>query len=341
MLSVYTPAKINLFLNIRGRRPDGFHEISSVMQAIGLWDRLDVTPRLASEALPPEAAPGLRLTCNWPELTETAADNLITKAYQLFWAETRLPRLALNVHLEKGIPLQAGLGGGSSDAAAMLMILNQLTLADLPDETLRDMAARLSSDASFFINGGRALADGRGERIQSLPSVPENEERPLIIVKPRQWGMDTATAYRLYAERGQYEVCDPTPLLEAMAQPFITSSGKRTGVPAWNALLLNDFESVLFPAYPVLAQMVRNLQTAGIHRPLLSGSGTAMLGFLDADPAAFNASMRQTLLHAFPPEQFHIFRTTTWSKGVIQVGEQTDGLRSPSRQKLPPLSANR
>lgn len=328
MLSVYTPAKVNLFLNIRGRRPDGFHEIASVMQAIGLWDRLDVTPRLASDAASVETVPGLRFTCNLPELADAASSNLVVKAYQLFWTETRLPRLSLNVHLEKGIPLQAGLGGGSSDAAAMLLILNQLALADLPEATLREMAARLSSDAPFFISGGRALVGGRGEMIHPLPTVDAGAEWPLIIVKPRQWGMNTAAAYRLYAERGEYDVHDPAPLLEALARTASgTSSGQTVSPPSWESLLLSDFESVLFPAYPILAQMARNLQAAGVRRPLLSGSGTAMLGFLSPDPDAFNTATRQTLLHAFPPDRFHIFRTATWSKGIIQVDGQAGGLR--------------
>lgn len=374
MLSVYTPAKVNLFLNIRNPRPDGYHEISSVMQAIGLWDRLDVTPILGDIANVPDViAPGIHFSCNLMDLIRRPEENLVVKAYQLFWQETGLKPLPLHVYLEKGIPLEAGLGGGSSDAAAMLIILNHLSLAGLSEEELRKMGAKLGSDVPFFIRGGRALVTGYGDQVEPLPDT--GGESSLVLIKPRQFGIATSDAYRIYDEQARYDHVDPTPLLNALsnknslplpealsetsqhedengsddghepepaldraehqvASEVTSEANDVFAPPAWDAHLLNDFESVLFPSYPGLSGMARKMRAAGIRRPLLSGSGAAMLGFVESDLTHFRAHIRPALLQAFPPEQFQIFRTATWSGGIIQVS----GSFSPSLEDTAPTA---
>ena len=198
MLSVLTPAKINLFLNVRRPRRDGFHEIVSVMQAVQLWDRLDVSPTLSGK-------PDIAFTCNIPQMEVEAASNLVVRAYELFWQVTGLPQLGLNVHLEKNIPTQAGLGGGSSDAAAMLLVLNHLSMARLSTSQLRSIGATLGSDVPFFITGGTALVKGRGEFVQPL-SQEANVGRnlfPVVIIKPKRLNISNLGAWkrvRLWAE---------------------------------------------------------------------------------------------------------------------------------------------
>jgi 4-diphosphocytidyl-2-C-methyl-D-erythritol kinase len=305
MLSVQTPAKINLFLNIRTRRPDGFHEILSVMQAVRLWDRLDVTAR-------DDERNTLFVSCNVPALERNLEHNLVAKAYNLFWEMTGLPPLGLKVHLEKGIPLQAGLGGGSSDAAAMLIILNHLSHAGLSDEQLCMVGGKLGSDIPFFIRGGLAIATGRGERIEPMPGTMLDEELPLVIIKPHALNIDTALAYHRFASGARYEYRSPDHILTAITEGK-PKRRMRDELP-FEAYLFNDFEKVLFMECPILDQMARRMKDLGVRRPLLSGSGSAMVGFIDADHAA-----RKAIMDAFPKQQFDVLWTKTYAGGPVQM----------------------
>lgn len=306
MLSVQTPAKINLFLNIRSRRSDGYHDICSVMQAVRLWDRLEVTPR-------DDERRALFFSCNVPSLEQNIKDNLIVKAYKLFWEETKLPKLGLKVHLEKEIPIQAGLGGGSSDAAAMLVILNHLTHAGLSDDELRTMGAKLGSDVPFFISGGLALVSGRGETVEPLPESM-SEELSLVIIKPHALNIDTAMAYHRFATGSRYETRSPDHILTALKEG--KQKRRLRDEVDLESYLLNDFEKVLFLEYPMLGQMAKKMKEAGIRRPLLSGSGSAMIGFTEAGHAT-----RKALLAAFPKNQFDLLWTKTYAGGPVQTNE--------------------
>jgi 4-diphosphocytidyl-2-C-methyl-D-erythritol kinase len=306
MLSVQTPAKINLFLNIRARRPDGFHEICSVMQAVRLWDRLDVTPR-------EDERRNIFFSCNVPALDQSPKDNLVVKAYRLFFEETGQPKLGLKVHLEKGIPLQAGLGGGSSDAAAMLIILNHLSHGGLSDDELRQLGAKLGSDVPFFISGGLALVTGRGETVEPLP-VNMAEELSLVIIKPHALNIETALAYHRYATGARCESRSPDHILTALKEG--KQKRRLRDEVDLESYLLNDFEKVLFLEYPMLGQIARKMKEAGIRRPMLSGSGSAMLGLTEAGHAT-----RKALMDAFPKNQFDLYWTKTYAGGPIQVNE--------------------
>ena len=303
MLSVQTPAKVNLFLNIRPRRSDGYHVICSVIQAVRLWDRLDVTPRQ-------DERPDIQFSCNIPALEYRAKDNLVVKAYRLFWEKTGLPPLGLKVHLQKEIPIQAGLGGGSSNAAAMLGILNHLSHAGLSLEQLRLIASELGSDVPFFISGGTALASGRGEVIEPLP-VNFAEELSLVIIKPLNLSIDTSLAYHRFASAGRYESRSPEQLLKALQAG---DQNKRQEDIDLEACLLNDFERVLFPEYPMLSQMAKRMREAGIRRPMLSGSGSAMFGFAESSHAT-----RRALQEVFPKDLYEIFWTQTYPGGPMQI----------------------
>jgi 4-diphosphocytidyl-2-C-methyl-D-erythritol kinase len=304
MLSVQTPAKINLFLNIRPRRPDGYHEICSIIQAIRLWDRLDVTPR-------DDERPDIQLSCNVPALEYRAKDNLVVKAYRLFWDTTGLPPLGLNVHLEKEIPMQAGLGGGSSNAAAMLVILNHLACAGLSSARLMEMASKLGSDVPFFIEGGIARVSGRGEMVEPLPSNLA-EEMSLVIIKPLSLNIDTALAYHRFASGARYEERSPEHLLLALKEG--KQKRRLRDEVELESYLLNDFERVLFMEYPVLSQMAKKMREAGIRRPLLSGSGSAMFGFTEA-----SHTVRKAIAEAFPAKQYDVFWTQTYQGGPRQI----------------------
>lgn len=314
MLSVQTPAKVNLFLNIRPRLADGYHELCSVMQAIRLWDRLDVSPLFEGK---PQT---IKFTCNVPELEYRAKDNLVVKAYRLFWDETGLPPLNLKIHLQKEIPTQAGLGGGSSDAAAMLLILNHLTHAHLTDDALRTLATKLGSDVPFFIKGGLALVSGKGEVVEPLPTSMV-EEMGLVVVKPRNLNIDTSMAYHRFATGGRYETRSPEHILMALKEG--KQKRRLRDEVDLESYLLNDFEKVLFPEYPLLGQMARKLKEAGIRRPLLTGSGSAMIGFTEG-----GHTVRKAINEAFPPAGFDVFWTRTYAGGPMQT------TTSPATQEL-------
>lgn len=299
MLSVKTPAKVNLFLNVRPRQKDGYHEICSIMQAIGLWDRLDVSPNSSGT---------LHFECNWPSLSENPNQNLVVKAYHLFWKATNIQPMGLNIFLHKTIPTQAGLGGGSSDAAAMLQILNHLSFANLSIDALQALAAQLGADVPFFITGGLAVATGTGTNIDPLPKklVPIY---PMVIVKPRFLNIDTTFAYQQFVDKQCYKRCEPDHFLLALMQ------NKKSHQPICpEDYLMNDFERVILPAYPILNQLRYAMKQLGVQHPLLSGSGSAMFGFVTP-----TENMTQAFAVTFPEEHYDVFWTQPVENGIMQV----------------------
>lgn len=294
MYSLKTPAKINLFLSLRGQRADGYHEVCFVMQSVALFDTLTLTPEPDS--------PGIRFTCSQPGITDNPDDNLVVKAYHSFFQVAGIPPMGMSVHLEKHIPVQAGLGGGSSDAAAMLRLLNDLPQQVLSFDSLSAIAAALGSDVPFFLSGGTALATGRGEIItpleHPLPTLP------LLMIKPRRFGISTPIAYQAIRDHAQYQTLAVEPFLEHL--PRIQSS--RDLAP----FLANDFETVLFQRYPALDEIRQQMLALGIQRPLLSGSGPAMIGFYEPD-----VNLRATVASQFPDSAFEVFWSETLSSPRI------------------------
>jgi 4-diphosphocytidyl-2-C-methyl-D-erythritol kinase len=271
-------AKINLFLNLLGLRPEGFHDVRFLMQTVDLADVLDITV----------VGPGLQIdfTCSLPELSGT--DNLVVEAYQAFYRHVSQEPQALKVFLQKNIPVQAGLGGGSSDAAAMLMTLNQIHHGVLCQEDLMTLAAQLGSDVPFFMVGGTCLASGRGEKIVPLPSLPAYE---LLIVKPTGFGIPTPLAYEMVRKAGNYQELD-----FSLWQNFLEAVKKLEILPT--SLLQNDFEAPIFASYPQLAIAKQQLSAFG--DVLLSGSGPSLFVLLKAPSAIYQAQIEAL----FPPSDW-------------------------------------
>ena len=252
-------AKINLTLDVGSRRPDGYHDIRSVMQTLALHDT--VTATLAS-------APGVFLTVTGEEAGGVPADetNLVHKA------AVRLQKIAaargimagsrsgLEIGLHKRIPSQAGLGGGSSDAAATLQAVTALFGLGLSNARLCGIGAALGADVPFFLTGGTALAEGLGEQMTPLP--PLNPNWPLVIVKPSA-GVSTAAAYAA--------------LDAAPNRRFGDATERRL---SGGQALSNDFESVILPLYPEVASayalLSQTAETGESFTPLLCGSGAAL-----------------------------------------------------------------
>jgi 4-diphosphocytidyl-2-C-methyl-D-erythritol kinase len=278
-LDIKAHAKVNLFLNLLGPRPDSFHEVRFVMQGLELADVLTLT--VMGEGLM------FHLTCSDPELA--TADNLVFKAYHLFYEDSGLNPMAIQVHLEKHIPVAAGLGGGSSDAAVMLAALNVLHQSPLNGEALHFLASQLGSDVPFFLEGGTCVATGRGQVITPRPALPSLD---LVLVKPRTYGISTAKAYHLVWEAKKYQELDFTPW-ETLLQTQAISPH------ALAPLLHNDFEAVLFPYYPDLARAKELMLEAG-----LSGALLSLFGLLDQPETQW-----PRLQHHFPKIDWQLIRT--------------------------------
>jgi 4-diphosphocytidyl-2-C-methyl-D-erythritol kinase len=245
MLVLNSPAKINLFLRVLQKRPDGYHEIASLFQTVSLCDRIHF--RLSDEDL---------LTCNDINIP-LGPTNLIWKAVDLFRRLTG-KITPLNIHLEKKIPIEAGLGGGSGNAATTLWALNQLFGCAEEESTLTHWAAQIGSDIPFFFSHGTAYCTGRGEHVRDLPALPPQK---LHLIKPRH-GLSTALVYN-NLQPVQLEQRNPQSILELF---FL-------GKPVY----FNDLESSSFALMPTLASLKQKLLTLQAGPVLMSGSGTAFI----------------------------------------------------------------
>lgn len=248
-------AKVNLTLAVGEKRLDGYHEVVSVMQRVSLCDTLTAE----------QTREGITLTCSDPALP-SGKENLTHRAASLFFRETGIAGGAA-LTLEKRIPSQAGLGGGSSDAASALLALRKLYAPALSDTELETMAAALGSDVPFFIRGGTQLATGRGERLTPLPRLADGW---FVIVKPTE-SFSTPAMYRRLDE-----------LPPACTPPLPPLQG---GLPALASGLFNRFEAAI-PAGSAVWDIKAQLAAYGALASLLSGSGSAVFGLFDTETAA-------------------------------------------------------
>lgn len=277
MLRLFSPAKVNLFLRIVSKRADGYHNLSSVFQTISLGDTLIIEPHTEDV-----------LTCTDSHLP-TDASNLVLKSIELFRRKTGSNQ-AFKVHLIKRIPTQAGLGGGSSNAATMLWACNQLTEANLPLDTLRQWSAEIGSDIPFFFSQGTAYCTGRGECVYHLPALAA---RPLWIVKPSE-GLSTPEVYR----RLNFTSLVSEKILQRDLDAFLSGS----------LSYFNDLEKPAFEIKPELKQLKMRLLEGGFETVLLSGSGSAFFclghGTLptDLDLTIFPAQFLNRSLFSWYPE---------------------------------------
>ena len=262
-----TCAKINWLLEVLHRRPDGYHEVRTVIQTIDLCDTLELHP--AAELCLEACGDGLPA----PE------ENLVMKAAHLL-REQAAGSPGARMRLSKAIPVAAGLGGGSSDAAAALRGLNELWGLALPREALEDMAARLGSDVPFFIRGGTALAEGRGERVTPLTDAPLREL--VIAVPPLPLANKTQRMYSLLTPADYTDGSATGRLVDAI----------RRGKPVEDSHLFNVFDRPAFRAFPELERLRQALLAAGARSVHLAGSGPALFAL------AADATKRERLTRA-------------------------------------------
>jgi len=262
-LSGPAPAKINLGLRVLNRRSDGYHEVRTVFQTISLADQLTVTYDRRSNG---EVA----LECD--EASLAAKDNLVVRATESLLRVGGWPG-SVRIELKKCIPAGAGLGGGSSDAAAVLLALRRLLKPRPHPVMLAEVAARLGSDVPFFLQGGTAVGLGRGEEVYPLPDQPR---RWLVVVAPKIF-VSTAEAYRtLGKSRARLTAAERQLIINGFQASIAASEESGALDPA--KLPVNDFESVVFQQFPVLRKWKKRLIEAGALGAMMSGSGSAVFG---------------------------------------------------------------
>jgi 4-diphosphocytidyl-2-C-methyl-D-erythritol kinase len=276
-------AKVNYALEVRGLRGDGYHEISSVLQSVSLADELEIE----------RSRGGFELSFE-PEGVEIGPveENTVYKAWALLW-ETSGHELPTRIRLHKKIPAGAGLGGGSADAAAVLVGMNELFDLGLDAEQLRKIGARIGADVPFCLSGGTALAQGVGEILTPLPAPPAHR---LLIAKPER-GADTGGIYRTYNERDSGGIASADQVVAALRSGNLTELAGALG---------NDLEPVTTGLVPEVAAHKREMLRAGALGAAMTGTGTAIYGIFDAEsgdsPAAVG-SLRAPFLGVFEPAE--------------------------------------
>ncbi|ACX76024.1 4-diphosphocytidyl-2C-methyl-D-erythritol kinase [Fibrobacter succinogenes subsp. succinogenes S85] len=282
----YAPAKINLFLDVIRKREDGYHDLGTVFQTIDAGDTVEATLREDGE---------LHLTYNEPQNYPLESD-LVFKAAKAL-KEFAKCNLGADIHLTKVMPLGAGLGGGSADAAATLRLLNRLWNLNLPFETLESIGARLGADVPFLVRGGTAFAEGIGERLTFVEPLDLPEGAALLIATPLD-SVPTKDAYAGVPKSGpdrweQYKAAWKSQVRvalcgEPVAEPV---SANDTFVLLVNPdLCFNAFEISVFPTHPLVAEMKQKFIELGADVALMSGSGASVFGIFKTKELAEKAA---------------------------------------------------
>ena len=249
-ITLTAPAKVNFRLDVLRKRLDGYHELRMIMQCIDLCDEIDM---IASPGT------GISLSCEGSPFIPSDSSNLVWRAAAAILKESRQDA-AVKIHLRKRIPVAAGLGGGSSDAAAVLLGLNSLLESQLTDDQLRRIALNLGADVPFFISREPAMAEGVGEILTPLEAIPKLW---LLLINP---GIHIPTPWA-------YKNLGLTTEKVAVKLPFLYKSAADVC-----AILANDLEPVAVRRYPVINDVKERLIANGALGSLMSGSGSSVFG---------------------------------------------------------------
>ena len=260
---VFPCAKINLGLNIVSKREDGYHNLETVFYPIPLYDALEI--KYMDEKFPSDTACDLKVTGNAVDCDEQK--NVVVKAYHILAADYQLQRI--HTHLYKHIPSQAGLGGGSSDAAFMIRLLDERFRLNIGNPEMERYAARLGADCAFFIEAEPAYAEGIGDVLMPADGPDGNlHGYYLCVVKP-DVAVSTKEAYSAITPKKPAKNCR-----DIVRQPIET----------WKEELVNDFEEPIFKMHPELAAIKLKLYDQGAAYASMSGSGSALYGIFKEEP---------------------------------------------------------
>jgi 4-diphosphocytidyl-2-C-methyl-D-erythritol kinase len=307
--SLIAPAKINLYLEIIGTRPDGYHELAMILQSIDLSDQIDIHPASTGN---------IRVYCNHPQVP-TDQTNLVYKAAELMAKE--FPKAYSNfggvdITVKKNIPVSAGLAGGSTNAAAVLMGMDLLWDLGLTQLELEELGASLGSDVPFCIAGGTAIATGRGEQLAPLQSL---DNLHIVLAKYRSLEVSTPWAYKTYRQQFGINYIQDTEGFAARAKAFHSEAmvkailNQNTEKIAQE--LHNDLEKVVLPAYPQVLQL-RELfaRQTGVLGTMMSGSGPSVFAIVESQSQA--EIVKQQIREAIPDQDLELFVTRTIKHGI-------------------------
>ncbi len=263
-MTIFPCAKVNLGLNVVSRRPDGYHNLETVFYPIPLYDALEVHRMDAN--FPTEVNCDLKVT--GMEIDSREADNLVVRAYQLLAKDFELPRV--HTHLFKQIPSQAGLGGGSSDAAFMIRLLDEHFHINMGNPMMEEYAARLGADCAFFITAEPAFAQGIGNELEPVSAEDFSlAGMYMVLVKP-DVAVSTREAYSKIVPRKPQKSCR-----DIVLQP----------VETWREELINDFEESIFAIHPEIGEIKENLYKNGAIYAQMTGSGSCVFALFHGVPS--------------------------------------------------------
>jgi 4-diphosphocytidyl-2-C-methyl-D-erythritol kinase len=269
---IFSNAKINIGLHILRKRDDGFHDISTLMVPVPFNDIIEINPAKPTGS-------GFSMNQSGTTVPGNIEDNLCYKSWELFCRERGMTHV--QVHLHKRIPLGAGLGGGSSNAVAVLKGLNNLTGNKLKNNDLHNLAIELGSDCNLFVENKPALAEGRGEILTDMPVSLKGLH--LVLLNPGLT-VNTAWAYSNISPNENRE-----PLQKLLSKP----------IHQWKTSVINDFENTVFKAHPEVAGLKAELYMAGAIYTSMSGSGSTVYGFFTEKPE-LNPEIEKYLLWQGP-----------------------------------------
>lgn len=259
-IKVKTPAKINLTLEVMNTRPDGFHDIQSIMQAISLCDYVTISAE--KSAITEITLSGTSDVIPYNE------KNLAYKAAKLLLDKINKP-YKVHIHIEKNIPIEAGLAGGSANAAGVFYGLNKITENKLTSEDLVELCSKIGSDISFCLFGGTKLATSKGDELKKLPTP----KLKLVLIKPKSFGISAKEAYQ------KYDLLKDKSNKNATFQ-MMMAINKNEDV---SELMINDLERAIDADYPKIREIREYLLSIGCKAAMMSGSGSTVFGIIDKD----------------------------------------------------------
>jgi 4-diphosphocytidyl-2-C-methyl-D-erythritol kinase len=306
--SLIAPAKINLYLEIIGDRPDGYHELAMILQSVALSDRVDLRANGTDR---------IRLYCNDPQVPVDES-NLAYRAVDLMaqqFPDVYRKLGGIDITLEKQIPMGAGLAGGSANAAAVLVGLDLMWDLGLTQPELQELAAQLGSDIPFCIAGGTAIATGRGEQLAPLPSL---DHLYVVLAKYRSIAISTPWAYKTYRQQfSSSYISDPARQTGRTKQmhsgEMVGAIGQRNSKRI-GQLLRNDLEKVVLPAHPKVAQLRETLEQMNTLGVMMSGSGSTVFALVETQIHA--EQVQQQLCAEIPDTDLGVWQTHLTANGI-------------------------
>jgi 4-diphosphocytidyl-2-C-methyl-D-erythritol kinase len=307
-LSLIAPAKINLYLEIIGARDDGYHELAMVMQSIDLADQIDIAAN---------GSENIRVQCENSEVPDDKT-NLAYRAAELMakqFPEQFAKLGGVDIKIHKHIPIAAGLAGGSTNAAAVLVGIDLLWKLGLTKTEIEELGATLGSDIPFCVAGGTAIATGRGEQLSEILGL---DNIYIVLGKHRSLSVSTPWAYKTY--RATYGDTYPqdTHSLTARASsvhsaPMIKAITHKNAVEI-SEQLHNDLEKVVLPEYPKVLELRKAIADSGAVGTMMSGSGPSVFGICESKEHA--ESVKQKVRQLIPDEDLELFTTQTTTQGI-------------------------